>query len=527
MYRKFLILIVVTLALTVQGYSLVNPTIEEIFTEEHNNPLSLGDDTRAKDILPFFLQSIQKNYDIKKIVDAGCGKVTWLHSAFPYFDDLDYLGFDIVEPVIKVNKDQFENEKINFVKLDMTQEFIPPGDLIVCRNCLEWFSYYDIYATLEKLKASNCTYLVASTIPALLENRETSTGMNREINLVSAPFYFPPPLELVEEESDSKRYLGLWRLEDIDLSAFYQKIFPPLTILSKCVGHALKWEHAGVMNSLRRGLPRVHRDFNINTDDYNSVKANVVVVADLNAGLQAYQWKENKRIETLMVGPNIVGYPEEANSFISWPLVDAFLSPSEWPVQNFIRFIPSLQGRTRIWFAGVDETSWKPSLKFPQKDDKKVLVYRKSNPEVCNQVENILRAHGFSVFSVSYGSYSQEQYKILLAQCKFAVFISSSESQGIALAEAWSMDVPTLVWNPKGSIHYAGHEYQNITSSPYLNSMVGSEWRTWDEFNSLLVNFEINSSLYQPRRWVLLNMTDKISAQTLIGLVREMNTKNK
>ena len=51
--------------------------------------------------------------------------------------------------------------------------------------------------------------------------------------------------------------------------------------------------------------------------------------------------------------------------------------------------------------------------------------------------------------------------------CLLAVFLSSSESQGIALAEAWSMNVPTFVWNPKPK-ELNGRYFPSVDSAPYL-----------------------------------------------------------
>ena len=52
-----------------------------------------------------------------------------------------------------------------------------------------------------------------------------------------------------------------------------------------------------------------------------------------------------------------------------------------------------------------------------------------------------------------------------------AVFMSRSESQGLALAEAWAMDVPTLVWqSPPGE---PGSVFSLSDPAPYLTSDTG------------------------------------------------------
>ena len=68
-----------------------------------------------------------------------------------------------------------------------------------------------------------------------------------------------------------------------------------------------------------------------------------------------------------------------------------------------------------------------------------------------------------------------------------------------------------------------GIEWNNVTSCAYLNPWVGKDWKTVEDLESLLKNFEIDATPYHPRRWVLLHMTDKISAEVLIHFIREMN----
>lgn len=152
-----------------------------------------------------------------------------------------------------------------------------------------------------------------------------------------------------------------------------------------------------------------------------------------------------------------------------------------------------------------------------------MLLYRKTNEEVSEQAQACLESQGYQVIPISYGSYTQAQFKEALELCKFAVFISFSESQGIALAEAWGMDVPTLVWNPKQSFTFSGYLYENVSSSPYLNSFVGKDWIKIDELEALLLQFDELAKDFQPRRWVLLHMTDKRSIEQLLVQLRNVS----
>lgn len=491
------------------GFCGENSTIKEVFIEEYLNPINLR--TCPNDELLCQLNQLKENFGIQKIIDVGCGDASWIS---PMFKFCDYTGIDVVDEITNKNKQEFNNG--NFLTCDITLENLPTGDLILCRNCLESLSYFDIISALKQFKVSGSTYLLVSTDPTLDVNKETSTGIRRTINLQADPFFFPKPILLLNDESEKGESLALWCLNDVDLSCITSCTFPPVTILTKPVGKPFKWEHAGVVMSARRGLDLLHCNYNYNPETLNEVKENVVVIADVEAAREALEWKRNKKIKTLLVGPNIV--PSHAN-FFSWPLLDVYLSPSEWPTITLKRQNPSL--KSRVWFVGVDEKYWKPSQKFHEKNSNYVLLYRKTNYDVCDNAKICLEKNGYHVLEIAYGSYNHENYKAALQICKFAVFVSISESQGIALAEAWSMDVPTLIWNPKQNVHYDGCVYTDATSSPYLNSMVGNDWVTINELQGLLDTFNENAFQFQPRRWVLTHMTDKISIEQLFALIRE------
>jgi len=64
-------------------------------------------------------------------------------------------------------------------------------------------------------------------------------------------------------------------------------------------------------------------------------------------------------------------------------------------------------------------------------------------------VENItstLESHGWQVSVMVYGDYSLELWKGALVLSVAAFFMTGTESQSIALAEAWAMDIPTFIY---------------------------------------------------------------------------------
>ena len=90
------------------------------------------------------------------------------------------------------------------------------------------------------------------------------------------------------------------------------------------------------------------------------------------------------------------------------------------------------------------------------------VVYWKSGDEAfCEQVEAIVRRCGLEPRRLQslHGEHAHvppADYRRLLDGAAIGVFLSTFETQGLALAEAWSMDVPTLVWDPQGEAEWRG-----------------------------------------------------------------------
>jgi hypothetical protein len=108
----------------------------------------------------------------------------------------------------------------------------------------------------------------------------------------------------------------------------------------------------------------------------------------------------------------------------------------------------------------------------------------------------------------------------LLDQSTIAVFLSRFETQGLALAEAWSMDVPTIVWDPRGVAEWRGRSFTSRSSAPYLTPATGRSWRTIDELEPVLRGALADRSSFHPRVWMLANMTDAICSAALLDIIR-------
>jgi hypothetical protein len=251
-----------------------------------------------------------------------------------------------------------------------------------------------------------------------------------------------------------------------------------------------------------------------NPSTLREVASIVVVLSGIDALEQAIAWRRKRWIDCLMAGPNLVVLPHEANGILKSPEIDYCIVPSEWVAAAYQQDAPILTGRIRVWPAGVDENYWAP---VGRGDSRRVLIYWKTEPqEFLDAVVSVAERAGFTVDTVRYGAYGREEFKEKLSRAGIAIFISRSESQGIALAEAWSMNVPTLAWDP-AELTYEGRRYDPVSSCPALTEETGRRWKKLDDLERELANLNWTPAA-APRNWLLENMTDERCALRLLEI---------
>jgi hypothetical protein len=280
--------------------------------------------------------------------------------------------------------------------------------------------------------------------------------------------------------------------------------------------------HYSLVRSVVEGLRAVRADFNFNPRRLSEVAR--FVYAPANEALrQAAELKRQGRVDYLVAGPVNALFADDCDGILLMPEIDRLIVAHEW-VLDFFRDAPALIAKSRPCPAGVDTEWWKPAEGVRTNT---ALVYWKSGDErFCEQVERIVRACGLeprrlrSVLD-DHSTFRPEEYRQILDQSVIAIFLSDSETQGLALAEAWSMDVPTVAWDPRGQAAWRGRAFESRSSAPYLTSATGRLWRTVDELEPVLRDALAGRSGFHPREWVLANMTDAICSAALLKIIRE------
>ena len=145
---------------------------------------------------------------------------------------------------------------------------------------------------------------------------------------------------------------------------------------------------------------------------------------------------------------------------------------------------------------------------------KPIAVFYKKRPEyhLYNSCLEKTIKEGYEVIEIICGSFTHSEFKSALRKASVVIYFVEQESQGIALQEIWATNTPTLVWNPEiwmhNNINYA------CTSAPYLTNKTGTFFKSQQDFD-LLIQKPLSSD-YEPRKWILENMTDAICAKIFI-----------
>ncbi len=267
-----------------------------------------------------------------------------------------------------------------------------------------------------------------------------------------------------------------------------------------------------VLRSLERGLHALRVPYTVNKNLPAAARQESVHVI---AGADTVRWalaqKAKGHIGYLSVGPAIVVLPSEEQGLLKDRMIDKILCPSEWTRQLYVRTAPSLRNKIKVWPAGVQVPSHK---KRGKRSIDLLILDKRKDPALTRSVRRTVQKAGLAYKVLTYGHFSQKRYYALLQKCKAMLYIGRTESQGLALLEAWVRDVPTLVYEDR-LFTYQGMRWPHASSAPYLTKETGSFFK--DDLEPKLAR--LLKSHFSPKTHCLEHWTDKIIAKHFLELL--------
>jgi len=164
------------------------------------------------------LPKLLRELEAKTFIDAPCGDLKWMQEVELPVEK--YIGVDVLQELVERNQSQYGNAQRSFMHVDMVQDVLPRGDVVLNRDMLIHLSFADISKFLRLLHASGCRYLLTSHFPDQPSNRDIETGDWRPVNLEIAPFNFPPPRLTISEHytanmDHADKCLALWEVDNV------------------------------------------------------------------------------------------------------------------------------------------------------------------------------------------------------------------------------------------------------------------------------------------------------------------------
>ncbi len=209
--------------------SLAGKDLGEKFTEIYRRSIFGGVESRSGSgsnlaqtaIIRTEIPRLMRELDVRSVLDAPCGDWFWMK----YVDlgDISYYGIDIVDEMVDLLRARHGRPDVKFLCGDLRTADLPAADLILCRDCLVHQRFSDAFEVLKNFKRSGAVYLLTTTFPERPSNADAEGRFWAPLNLEKAPFGFPRPIRLINEQCSEEdgafadKSLGLWRLADVPI----------------------------------------------------------------------------------------------------------------------------------------------------------------------------------------------------------------------------------------------------------------------------------------------------------------------
>lgn len=260
------------------------------------------------------------------------------------------------------------------------------------------------------------------------------------------------------------------------------------------------WGPGRLAHNTIKGLQDLNINYKIN--DYS----------DFNICISGNEFQNkflNRKVNNTIIGPCSMNVPSDfINSFNDY---GKFLVASEWYKKNWVRYGVD-PNKIHTWFGGIDTDKFLPNKNIKYDC---LIMLKNRDYNYVNIVKSILSELNLSHIIINNGSYNEDYFINLVNQCSFGIVIHNTETQGFAIMEAMSMNLPLFVLDQTS---WEG-SFNEATSVPYFSDDCGMKLVSYDTQENIknnLINFLNNLNTYNPRKFIVENFTIKHSIDLLI-----------
>ena len=223
-------------------------------------------------------------------------------------------------------------------------------------------------------------------------------------------------------------------------------------------------------------------------------------------------------------GPHFSVFPVKHQMDLIKNINSTYVQPSEWAACVWSNNVLCNNLKIKSLPFGVDTNKFNELNPINERND--VFIYYKGRtPNDLNLIEQFLKNKNINYKIFSYiNRYNENDYINYLQKSKYGIWVDAHESQGFALQESLSCNVPLLVWNIKSMNQEYGQNYDDIpaTTIPYWDERCGEYFYNINELEDNFNLFLSKIESYKPREYILNNLSFEVCEQKLIDIVNIM-----
>ena len=279
--------------------------------------------------------------------------------------------------------------------------------------------------------------------------------------------------------------------------------------------------------NLMEGLDRLNILYRFN--DYSHIKKHPEELACIIG--KPHLLFEQKWKNPILFGAGIYSHPVECpDLFEKYPNVKRCLVPGKWMQEMFAPYYGS---KVSAWSTGIDTDKWVPNKAENTYD---FLIYNKIRWEyeqyeesLLNPIRKALERKNLTFQEIRYGSYEPGELKAKVNTSRAVIFLCEHETQGIAYQQILSTNTPILAWDRGGfwkDPYYYPHQvqYQPVSSVPYWDERCGSKFKTIEDFELQLHEFQelLSINRFNARNYILENLTLEKAAKAYYEIANKI-----
>ena len=284
--------------------------------------------------------------------------------------------------------------------------------------------------------------------------------------------------------------------------------------------------HKALALSLFRGFEKLNIKYTYNKITPQT-KNLILLWADKKDLKICEKLKKENKIKRIVTVPTACKYDFE---YMQWHFpeeecIDRSLYASDWVADICLsKTDEKYHHKIIAWPSGVEVPDIKPKFAI----NNSCIVYIKrvlDNQSVIDNLISFIEEQGIKCYVIKYNEYDFNYWQELLQKVDFVVFYQDyHETQGLALAEAWVQNKPSLV---KNTVDKDGNI---INNAPYLTPYTGLSWNNTDELKSIILEYKQNPEVFcqkfSPYDWVKENMSDEVSVKMLLDIFKSIEVSN-